>query len=290
LARSKQPIPGCSLFNLLTLRTDPLSLLNRDCATYIQEIGLADAQRKCADDVLGNVIRPVLEFNGACADFWAEMAAIRTLSQEGYSQLRAIHQKQLDGSTADYEAFLDKAPVHIEIKNLRPNKTVTDIFHEELRRLYCSDPEGYPFNLQVSFPYDEPPTGEQDRTIRKFVATMRGRIPPFRDCLLLGNTEAKINVIQGVGTAMGIRGIGPESPKPLNKERFLAKIADRAAKAASQMKDDKRLKVLVINFDSPSGSVSADFIQDGKDTIRAVFGGNVRPYILLYRHLVRLEE
>ena len=84
---------------------------------------------------------------------------------------------------------------------------------------------------------------------------------------------------------MMIRNIGAESPEPLDKEKFLAKIRDKAIEASGQMKDPKRLKVLVINFDSPSGSVSEDFIRDAEKAIRAEFSGPVEPYVLLYRYL-----
>ncbi len=82
-----------------------------------------------------------------------------------------------------------------------------------------------------------------------------------------------------------IRGIGPKSPEPLDKERFLAKIRDKAVEALGQMRDSQRLRVLVNNVDSPSGSVSQDFISDAKGIIGAVFNDRVNPYVLFYRFI-----
>jgi hypothetical protein len=44
-----------------------------------------------------------------------------------------------------------------------------------------------------------------------------------------------------------------------------------------------RMKVLVINFDSPSGSISDDYVRDAKSVMRAAFKDDVRPYFLFYR-------
>lgn len=284
--RSKQAQPGCALLSLLADRGWPLEPLNEDCAIYVREIGMADASKKCHGDVLGKVGRPGDEFNGACGDFWAEMAAIRVLVSKGYERFRAIHKQLPDGSTNDYEAYLGDSPAYVEVKNMRANKTVTDFFDREIRGLYESEPAGFAFDIAVDFPYDDPPNGEHERRIRAFVKTLRGRKPPFREELDLVDAVARINVVAGAGRARMIRGMGSDSPEPLNKERFLGKIRDKAAEAFGQMKNDQRLKVLVVNFDSPSGSIAEDFIRDGEDEIRGVFGGAVNPFVLLYRHYV----
>lgn len=285
--RSKQPQPSCALLSLLENKAWPLELLNEDCAIYIREIGLADARKKCHGDVLGNVGRPWREFNGACGDFWAEMSAIRVLVTKGYNRFRAIHKQQPDGSTNDYEAYLGDSPAHVEVKNMRANKTVTDFFDREIRCLHESDPAKFDFDIIVDFPYDNPPSGEQERRIRAFLEPLRGRKPPFREDLDLVDAVARINVIAGDGRARMIRGMGPDSPEPVDKERFLGKIRDKAVEALGQMKNEQRLKVLVINFDSPSGSISEDFIRDGENEIRGVFNGAVDPYVLLYRHHIQ---
>lgn len=46
------------------------------------------------------------------------------------------------------------------------------------------------------------------------------------------------------------------------------------------------MRVLVINYDSPLGSVSQDFIRSAEDVIRTVFHDRVEPYMLFYRDLV----
>lgn len=286
--RSKQKEVRCALFNLLATRAHPLELLNEDCASYIAEIGLVDAQRKCNSDVLGNAGRPFVDFNGSCADFWAEMAAIRVLRDKGYSRFCAIHKELADGTTSDYEACHGDARAYIEVKNMRPNKTILDTFDKEIRRRYGMEPSKYAFNVAVDYPYDNRPTGEQEGRISGFLKSIRGRKPPFHETLDLVEAIAHVTVLEGRGTALMTRGVGPESPEPLNKAWFLSKIRAKAEVAFSQMKDVNRVKVLVINFDSPSGSISADFIPSAQEVIREVFNGAVDPYVLLYRYLPEL--
>jgi hypothetical protein len=131
--RSKQHDPNCFLLNSLATNARVLELVNDDCAVYVRELGLLDARKKCERDLLGQVEGPAGEFNGACGDFWAEMAAIRVLAKKGYREFRAIFKKQFDGTTSDYEANLGARGAHIEVKNMRSNKTVLDVFDREIR-------------------------------------------------------------------------------------------------------------------------------------------------------------
>jgi hypothetical protein len=246
--RSRRSQPSCSLLNLLATKQHILELLNEDCIIYVREIGSTDARKKCESDLLGKAKRPEAEFNGACDDFWSEMAAIRVLAEAGYHGFHAIRKQKRAGTTSDYEAHLGNRSAHIEVKNMRAGKTVLDVFDREIRRLYASEPDKYAFNIQVDYPYDNDPTGEQGRTIRSYVASLRRRQPPFKDQLDLGEAVARINVIQGSGSALMIRNIGPDPPEPLSKAKFLAKIRDKAEEARAQMKDKQRLRVLVINI------------------------------------------
>ena len=284
-ARSKQRHSGCAVLGMLAKSADILKLLDEDSAIYLREIGVPDARKKCESDLLGQVKRPEIEFNGAFGDFWSEIAAIRVLASKGYHHFRAIHTKQSDGKTSDYEAYLGDMPAYVEVKNMRANKTIVDVFHREIRQFHRSDPTGYAFNIRVDYPYDNPPTGAQERAIHKYVASLRGRKPPFRESLDAGDAAVRITVKEGSGTAMMMRGIGPETPEPLSKERFLAKIHDKAEEALAQMKDKQRVRVLVINFDSPSACIAKEFIYDAEEVVRTVFNGAVQVYVLHYRYL-----
>src|ERR1700720_695095 len=209
-ARSKQPQADCSVLNLLAKKAHPLELLNEDCAIYVREVGLEDTAKKCNRELLGLVERPAREFNGGCGDFWAEMAAIRVLASKGYSRFRPIFTMESDGTTSDYEGYLETAPAHIEVKNMRANKTIVDLFAREIRALYASTPAEYSFNIGVDYPYDDAPSAAQERTIREYVSSLRGGSPPFKEQLDLGDATAWVNVVAGSGTASMIRGIGPE--------------------------------------------------------------------------------
>jgi hypothetical protein len=256
--------------------------LNEDCVDFVNAVGLADAQKKCDADVLGNVTRPFLEFNGSCVDFMAELAAIRVLKSKGYDCFRAIHKKQPDGTTSDYEAFYEGKPAYLEVKNMRPRPTMLDVFARQLELLFAKEPSDYPFAIAFEFPHDNPPTAEQERRIAGFLASIRGRKPPFREQLDLDGIISDVTVSEGSGKCMLTRGMGPDFPEPVDRARFLRRIRDKAEDAYSQMRNDSRLKVVVINWESPSGSVSRDYIHDAEQTVRDVFQGAVDAHVLFY--------
>jgi hypothetical protein len=260
--------------------------LNEDCGIYVRELGLVDARKKCEKELLGQVKGHAREFNGAFGDFWSELVAIRELSSDGYHRFSPIYKEQPDGTTADYEGYLGKRRAHIEVKNMRANETILDVFDREIHRLHKTNPSEFGFKIEVRYPYDKWHTAEQERKIRAFIPTLRGRQPPFEDSLDLSDAAAHIRVLDGVGTAYMTRGVGPTSPEPLSKDKFLAKVRDKADEASLQMRNSKYLKVPVINLDSPSGSISEDFVQDAKAIVRAAFSGDVQPYVLLYRYRV----
>ncbi|HWR35396.1 MAG TPA: hypothetical protein VN622_05945 [Clostridia bacterium] len=206
------------------------------------------------------------------------------LRDAGYSRLRAVHKQLPDGTTSDYEGYRGESAAYIEVKNIRANTTILDAFNHELRRRYEAEPEQFGFNVAVDYPYDNPPTAEQERRIVAFLESIRGLKPPFTKELDLVESVSRITVRDGEGTTMMTRGWSWESPEPINKDWFLSKVRSKAEDASSQMRDDARLKVLVINFDSPSGSLSGDFIESARGVMRDAFGGNVDPYFLLYRN------
>jgi hypothetical protein len=285
LQRSRQTQPDCALFERLAQKARILEHLNEDCAIYVREIGEADAQKKCFTDVRSTLKRPAQEFDASCGDFWSEMAAIRVLHETGFTKFRAIHRPEDDGTTSDYEAFLGEDGAYVEVKNMRANDTILEFFHKGIRRLQEQEPDEYGFNLSINFPYDNPPSADQERAIKQYLQNLRGRRPPFTDELDLFEAVAHINVTAGEGTAHMFRYM--PGPEPLKKEWFLGKIRAKADEAFAQMKNEQRLKVLVINVDSPSGSISQRFIRDAEKEILEVFAGKVRPYVLLYRHLVQ---
>jgi hypothetical protein len=283
--RSTEKNPDCALFRLLRRKGWPLDILNEDCRLFVEAIGAQGARRKCHAELMGKVGRPANEFNGSTDDFWSEIAAVRTLVANGFRNIRAIHKKQPDGSTSDYEASYGPDAAHIEVKNVRSNKTVLHVFDEEIRKQAASDPTRFWFHLAIRYGYDNPPTAEQDRRIRDYVRSLRGRVPPFNDVLDLAEAKARISVTAGVGTSMMFSGFGPDSPEPIDKGRFLNKIRDKAGEALAQMKDQKNLKVVVINYNSPSASISEDYLRDAEKLILEHFNGAVRPIILVARQL-----
>jgi hypothetical protein len=89
-ARGKRCEPGCAILDMLERRDRNLELLNDDCTIYVHEIGLTDSRKKCERDLLGQIKQPAKQFNGACGDFWSEMAAIRELAKKGFHTFCAI--------------------------------------------------------------------------------------------------------------------------------------------------------------------------------------------------------
>src|SRR5262249_27251922 len=117
---------------------------------------------------------------------------------------------------------------------------------------------------------------------------LRGLKPPFTKQLDLIDHISRVTVSEGKGTTAMIRQFGPSSPEPLSKDWFLAKIRHKAEEAYGQMKNSSHLRVLVINFDSPSGFLSGDFVSEARTAMSEAFKREVDPYLLLYRDTVLL--
>jgi len=274
--------PDCTLFQWLAHGAFSLDLLNKDCAVYVRELGLGNARQKCATELDGKARGPKKEFNGAFADFWSEMAAISELYKRGYRNFCPLRTRH-DVGTSDYSAVLHEKTCHIEVKNMRTNETVFDIFDLEIRRLFHLSPAEYSFTLEVNYDFDNRPTGDQAKAVRAFVSSLRGKTPPFHETLQLDEGIAKINVTAGSGTAFMTRNSVSDSPEPLSRTYFLNRVRDKAEEARAQMKHSPHSKVLVLNFDPPAGSLTLDLVDDAVATMRNVFEGEIDAYFLFYR-------
>jgi hypothetical protein len=285
--RAKQRDSDCALFNLLARKVPLLQAINGDCSLYVRAIGLVDGRRKCEADLRGNVTRPAegpSGFNGACGDVLAEIAAIRMLAGRAYDRFRALSTGT--DKTSDYEVYFRDDRACIEVKNMRPTETVLNLFDQAIREAYKAEPAQFAFNIAVEYPFDTRPTGQQMSAVKQCVASMRGRTPPFIEPLDLQDAIVQITVVKGYGTACMTRRLTLDSPESLDKQRFLNKVRDKALEAMGQMRDDTCLKVLVLNYNSPSGSFPSDFHDDAIVIIRAVFRGLVDPYVLFYGNLL----
>ncbi len=285
--RSTQRGSDCFIFRLLAHNhVHELGELNRDCSVYIRELGLEEAKRKCRRELKGMERRPMREFNARCGDFLAEMAAIRVLSNDGFYQFRSIAESQPE--TNDYRAYWRQVPAYVEVKNLHANETILDVFKREIGRAHQRQPSAYAFDLRIDYAFDYPPTGEQERIIRDFIPRIGGRKPPFRETLNLVNGLATIDVTVGAGTTFLCRGVGGDWPEAVNHEWVLRKVREKAEQGREQIPIGDHMKVFVINVDSTNAVLPFDFVGNAEQEIREVFGNNVRPYVLHFRHSVKL--
>jgi hypothetical protein len=283
--RTKQRESDCFIFRLLALgQIHELDDLKRDCGIYIRELGLKEAQQKCRDEIIGAVRLPSGDFNARCGDFWAEMAAVRVLSDDHFHRFKPIARKQQ--RTSDYLANVESVPAYVEVKNLHANEIILDVFVREIREAHGRQPSSYAFHLRVDYPYDHRPTGEQERIIRDFIQRIEGRQPPFRAALDLVNFQATIDVTAGDGNAHLCRAVGGDYPEPVNEEWLLKKVRNKAEEALGQMPADDHVRALVINVDSTTAMLSSDFFEKAQQEIRDVFVGSVRPYVLHFRHVI----
>jgi hypothetical protein len=151
-------------------------------------------------ELMGDVKRPAREFNRRCGPFWAEMAAVRVLAEDGFHTFKSLANQQ-DVQTSDCHAFQNQRSAYIEVKNLNPNDTVFDFLLDEIRNAYEKNPVGYRFHLVLTYPYDDPPTREQERLISAFIQRIRGRQTPFSEVLDLLKAPATIEATDGEGRA-----------------------------------------------------------------------------------------
>ena len=210
------------------------------------------------------------------------MAAISQLYKKGYRNFAPLRTRPGIG-TSDYSAVLGDKTCHIEVKNMRTNETVFDIFDFEIRRLFHLDPTEYSFTLEVDYDFDNRPTGDQAKAVRVFVSSLRSKTPPFHETLQLDEGIATINVTAGSGTAFMTRNSVSDSPAPLSRTYFLNRVRDKAEEARAQMKHSPHSKVLVLNCDPPAGSLTLDLVDDAVTTMRDVFEGEIDAYLLFYR-------
>jgi len=265
-----------------------LVALNRDCAVYIRELGLAKAKQRCRNEVGGVFKRQAREFNMRRGDFWAEMAAIRVLLTKGFQKFELVGQNQQNGATNDYRAWLGDTPAYIEIKNLHPNETVFDVFIREIGRAYDNEPSNYSFHLTSDYASEYPPTGEQECLIKDFILTIKGRTPPFRERLSLIRGIATVDVSAGAGDAHLCRGVGGDCPEPVDEDWLLRKVRSKAEEARRQIPGGNHVKVLVLNVDTTSAMLNFQFVEEATRQIREVFAGEIRPYVLHFRSLVEI--
>lgn len=283
--RRKERESDCFIFRLLHPGlSHELSALEGDCNVYIRELGLQEAQKKCRHEIKGFVSRPRREFDGRCGDFWAEIAAVRALSQDNFHGFRPLPNTQNGIRVSDYAAKRNNIPAFIEVKNIHANETLLDVFTREIAEAYEAEPSAYRFHLMVDYPFDKAPTREQERLIRQFIRELKAKTPPFRKKLDLITSSADIDVTAGSGTAHLCRLVGGESPEPIDEEWLLKKVRNKAEEAVGQMRVSRDLRVLVVNVDTTTAMLSLDFVRKAKAEIREVFREDVEPYILHFRH------
>lgn len=286
--RAKQEQADCLLFRLLRNgeREYWFLQLKEHCTAYVQELGRDAATRKCHTELQGEVGRPAKEFDRRCMDFWAEMAAIQVLAVDGFRDLRPIN-KTRDPGTNDYFGRLGQQAAYIEVKNLHANETLLDVLGRELALAVSREPSAYTFRLRLNYPFLRRPKVGQERAIREFVAALRGRKPPFRESIILGDEVVTVDGFDGSGVFQTM-GVGTAWPEPLDEEWLLGKVREHANTARGQIPNGDHLKVFVINIDTASASISEEFIQRAESEILEVFDGNVYRKVLFFREALAL--
>jgi hypothetical protein len=292
--RSTAPEPDCAWFNMLADRTHMAERINKLCASYVDLVSADDARKKAEADLLGVAMQsPHGGFQNWLGDFYAEPAAVVALSRLGYHRFRAKLAPSKGRTRAkayDYDAWLDGLPVCIEVKNLRPPRTLVNVFFDEVRRLAASDAEHYPFNLVIRYAYDHNVTLDQEELVLSYLASLRGRTAPFADDVLFPDgTKAQVTARPGACVAMRLTSRGINDPYSFNVEALLNKIREKAQRAVGQMSTAVGLKVLVLNINTPWAELDLSHVQAAEEIIRQTSGGSLRPYFMHYHELIQLD-
>lgn len=288
--RSTAQAPDCAWFDMLAKRVPVLESINSACSSYARLVSVSDARKKAEADLMGPARRsPYLGFQNCLGDFYAELAAITELSKLGYHQFRARHASS-QGKAYDYDARLSEEQVCIEVKHLRPPRTLVDVFFDEVGRLAISEGEHYPFNLAIEYFYDNTVTAEQEERVLSFLASVRGRTAPFTDTITFADgTVAQVNARLGYCTAMRLGSRGVDDPETFNVDGLLNKVKEKAERACAQMSEADCRKVLVLNINTPWAELSLSHLHAAREIIGGISGGTLRPYFMLYYSLIRID-
>ena len=229
-------------------------------------------------------------FQNWLGDFYAEPAAVVALSKLGYHQFRAKHASS-KGKAYDYDAWLDGHPVCIEVKNLRPPRTLVNVFFDEVRRLATSDAEHYPFSLIIRYAHDYNVTLEQEECVLRYLASLRGRKAPFIEyCPFPDGTKAEVTARPGTLVAIRLTSRGINDPYSFKVEGLLNKVREKAGRAIGQMSAaDCHRKVLVLNITTPWAELDQSHVQAAEEIVRQVSGGSLHPYFMHYHELIQLD-
>jgi hypothetical protein len=288
--RSTAMEADCAWFDMLADRLPILEQINSLCSSYAQLVSAVDARRKAESDLMGPAMKlPYSGFQNCLGDFYAEVAAVPELSKLGYHEFRAKHASSA-GKAYDYDARFEQRVVCIEVKHLRPPRTVVDVFFEEVRRLGTSDAEHYPFNLAIEYFYDNTVTPEQEDHILRYLAGLCGRAAPFTDDVLFPDgTVARVKARPGQCTAMRLTARGFDDPETFRVEGLLNKVKEKAERAQAQMSATDGLKVLVLNINTPWAEIALSHLHAARNVVGQV-SDTLRPYFMLYYSLIPLDD
>ncbi len=257
--RCDNPAPACLLLDQLSLCQEYyLKMWDADCSAYLlclreprmgalkAEDDLFSRAKSCSRD----------EFDKYVGDFDAEMTAVRELSRIGFREFESILTRP-DVKTVDYRARLNSDDVCVEVKNIRAPITILDVFASGIRARHREEP------------------------------SRAGKKAPFAENLELdGGIAVTVRIENGSGQAAMTRGEGFEKRGETSLPGFLNKVDFHTRKAMLQFANEpNRAHVLVLNINTPAGSIWSDFL-NAAERVADLSGGTIRCEFLLHGHRI----
>jgi hypothetical protein len=234
------------------------------------------------------------KFDGRLKDALAEVCAVVELSLRGGTDFKRIQPPPCQGrKVPDFEFLLkndtgEPEPFCVEVKNFRAPVGIADFFKTLYDERAKSAPEILNRSVEISHYWDNTVTEDQEPIITECFSLLSSCDLPYETILTIDDEgkpiEVRLCVREGSGVSLS-RGIGGDRPwGPFTKRaKFLSHAQEKIRKGVEQLRTrSDRKSLLVLNIESPDGSVESDLLLELRKMVGAESAGVVAVVFLLY--------
>jgi hypothetical protein len=264
-------------------------------------LAIIDSPESAIDSLNGDLLGHArasnrARFDGRLKDALAEVCAVVELSLRGGTNFKRIQPPLGQGQKApDFECLLksdtgELEPFCVEVKNFRAPVGIVDFFKTLYDERAEAAPEILNRSIEISHYWDNTVTDEHECAVRECFNRLSNCSLPFETTFTIEDEgepiEIQVRVREGSGVSLS-RGIGGDKPSgPFTKRaKFLSHAQDKIREGVKQLKTrSDRKSLLVLNIESPDGSVESDLLLRLREMAGAESAGKVEVVFLLYYH------
>lgn len=226
------------------------------------------------------------EFDGRLRDAIAEVCAVVELSLRGGTDFKRIQPPGYGQKAPDFECLLKDdigglEPYCVEVKNFRAPLGILDFFKALYDERAKSTPQLLNRSIQLSHYWDNTVTDDHKCIITECFNRLSNCDLPFETTFNLDDdgaqVEVKVRVREGRGVSLQ-RGVGGSMDwGPFTKtDRFYSHAAEKIRKGVEQLRTrSDRKSLLVLNVESPDGTLDSDVVLKLREIVLAESSGAV---------------